>query len=278
MMNTGLLGRTALITGASGGIGWSIAKALAAEGVRVVLHAHTQGDALRRRIEPAEMPNALVVEADVRRASHVDAMMDRAASWSGGVDICVANAGISPPEPRRLHEMDITRVEDVIATNLLGVLWTARAFMRQVASTGRAGSSLILIGSTAGRFGEAGHAEYATSKAALVGLMLSYKNEIVTLDPAGRCNLVEPGWTYTPMAAAALEDGLDISRALGTMPLKRLALPEDVASAVAFLASPLLSRHITGQTVTVAGGMEGRVLWSPGEIDMDGVRSPDRSS
>ncbi|MFN7973861.1 MAG: SDR family oxidoreductase [Acidobacteriota bacterium] len=119
-------------------------------------------------------------------------------SLTGGVDVCVANAGIWPPTrsspPAR---DDPLRIQEVIQVNLLGAIYTARAFLRQVESTARRGSALVLVGSTAGRFGEAGHTEYAVSKGA--GLRgpdaLVYKNEVVAIDPGGRCNLVEPGWT-----------------------------------------------------------------------------------
>ena len=123
----------------------------------------------------------------------------------GRVDVCVANAGIWPAEALLLHELPEARIREVLEVNLLGAIWTARAFFASLARTGpRAdgrGAALIFIGSTAGHFGEKGHVEYAASKAALRGLLLTLKNEIVALDPRGRVNLVEPGWTVTPMAA-----------------------------------------------------------------------------
>src|SRR5262249_30364487 len=123
------------------------------------------------------------------------------------------------------------------------------------------GACLVLIGSTSGRFGEVGHAEYSTSKAALVGLMLTVKNEIAALDPRGRANLVEPGWTRTPMVDEEIE-GEGIRRTPAPMPLQRLAEPTDVADAVLWLASAG-ARHVSGQVLAVAGGMEGRVQFWP---------------
>ena len=115
--------------------------------------------------------------------------------------------------------------------------------------------------STAGQFGEAGHVAYSASKAALRGVVRSLKNEIVHVDPAARVNLVDPGWTRTPMAEGAMEDAAAVERALATTPLRRVAEPEDVASTCVFLASPTRARHLTGQIVGVHGGMEGRRLW-----------------
>ena len=119
--------------------------------------------------------------------------------------------------------------------------------------------NVLFIGSTSGRFGERGHAEYSASKSALRGLTLSLKNEIVDLDPRGRVNLVEPGWTVTEMTKDALKDDAMLARSLATMPLKRVATPDDIADAVLWLSSPR-ARHVSGEVVTVAGGMEGRLL------------------
>jgi 3-oxoacyl-[acyl-carrier protein] reductase len=119
---------------------------------------------------------------------------------------------------------------------------------------------LILVGSTAGIFGEAGHADYAAAKSALlVGLLLSLKNEVFRRHPGVRVNAVAPGWTESAMTRGHVseEQILRISR---TMALRKVAQPEDVARQVVVLASDELSGHVTGQVVTVAGGMEGRVV------------------
>lgn len=269
-MDTGLSGKTVLVTGASGGIGWTTAQALRDEGCRVVLHGNRNAGALEERAR--DWPNAIALAADVGSAAEVEDMFARAVSLTGGVDVCVANAGIWPPDAKLLHEMDPLRIQEVIQVNLLGAIYTARAFLRQVESTARRGSALVLVGSTAGRFGEAGHTEYAVSKAGLRGLMLSYKNEVVAIDPGGRCNLVEPGWTISPMTAEHLEDDAAIVRTTRTMALRRIARSEDVAAAIVMLASPRLSAHLSGQTLTVAGGMEGRLLWEPEQIDPAAIR------
>jgi 3-oxoacyl-[acyl-carrier protein] reductase len=120
--------------------------------------------------------------------------------------------------------------------------------------------SLVLVGSTAGIFGEAGHADYAAAKSAiLVGLLLSLKNEIVRIAPGGRVNAVAPGWTESPMTRG-LVDPQRVRAVSRTMALRKVAEPEDVARQVVVLASDELSGHVTGQVVVVAGGMEGRVL------------------
>ena len=98
------------------------------------------------------------------------------------------------------------------------------------------------------------------------------KNEIVDIDPCARVNLIEPGWTVTHMARPALEQAGVIEKVVRTMPLRQLGRAQDVARAALFLASPAASRHVTGEIVTVAGGMEGRALWEASDIDEKKIR------
>jgi 3-oxoacyl-[acyl-carrier protein] reductase len=255
-MDLGLSDKVAFITGASGGIGEELVRAFVSEGARVAACA-------RRPVAASD--RVLPLTADIRRQGELDAAMIAAAAAFGRLDVCVVNAGIWPSEPVPLDTQTEARVLEVIETNLLGAVWTARAFIGALRRSGPradgAGASLVFIGSTAGRFGEEGHAEYATGKAALRGLALSLKNEIVRVDPWARVNVVDPGWTVTPMAAQALAEGGQLDAATRTMPLRRVASTTDIAAAVLFFASPVLSRHVSGEALTVAGGMEGRVLW-----------------
>src|SRR5262249_16283775 len=121
---------------------------------------------------------------------------------------------------------------------------------------------------------EAGHADYASAKAALTfGLTRSLKNEIARLAPhtrfycGGRINSICPGWTVVPRLAAKLRRPAMLRKTTATMALPQLALPTDIAHAAVFLASDTLARHITGQNLVIAGGMEGRLLWQPEELD-----------
>src|SRR5262249_9375496 len=131
-------------------------------------------------------------------------------------------------------------------------------FLREVERSGH--GSLVLVGSTAGRFGEAGHADYAAAKSAIqVGLLLSLKNEIVRIGAQARVNAVAPGWTYSPVTRGALDPEV-VDRITRTMSLRKVATADDIARAVVVLASDELSGHVTGELVTVAGGMEGRTV------------------
>jgi 3-oxoacyl-[acyl-carrier protein] reductase len=256
-VETGLSGKRVLVTGASGGIGSACAREFVAEGCRVVLHYH-EG---RERAEELskELGGAPIVGADLRNEDEVDELFKQAVGELGGLDVCAAVAGKWPEEDLPVWQLPLERWEETLRGNLTVTYLTARAFLREVERNGH--GNIVMIGSTAGLFGEAGHADYATAKSGLVhGLLLSLKNEIVRIAPLGRVNVVCPGWTESPMTRTTLEDPELIPRVTRTMPLRKVAQPEDVARQVVVLASDELSGHVTGQVVTVAGGMEGRVL------------------
>ena len=130
--------------------------------------------------------------------------------------------------------------------------------LREVAPTSQ--GRRALGGSTAGVFGEAGHADYAAAKSGILGgLLLSAKNEVARISGTARVNAVAPGWTASPMTRGLLDDAI-VERITRTMALRKVATADDVAAQVVVLASDVLSGHVTGQVVVVAGGMEGRVV------------------
>ncbi|MFT5286871.1 MAG: 3-oxoacyl-[acyl-carrier protein] reductase [Planctomycetota bacterium] len=277
-METGLTDKVVMITGASGGIGRAIADEFAAEGAQLALLGYRQFNELKKRTAGKNWADrALCVRADMSNAGDLDRAVSQIVDRFGRIDICVANAGIWPPEDVPLHKLSEARIREVVDVNLLGAVWTARAFLAALAKSGPRedgdGASLVFTGSTAGQFGESNHVDYSLSKAGLYGLVRSLKNEIVHLDQYGRVNMVEPGWTVTEMARPALENPNNITRALGTMSVRQLARAKDIARSILFLSSPILARHLSGQIITAAGGMEGRQLWEAEDIDVAEVRS-----
>jgi 3-oxoacyl-[acyl-carrier protein] reductase len=256
-VETGLAGKAVLVTGASGGIGAECARAFAAEGCRVGLHYHTGSD--RVRAVSDELGGAPAFGADLTVEADVDHLFDEARAALGPLDVCAAVAGRWPEDDAPLWELSLERWEQTLRANLTATFLTARGFLREVARSGH--GSLVLIGSTAGLFGEAGHADYAAAKSALVhGLLLSLKNEVVRVAPRARVNAVCPGWTASSMTRTTLAEPGLVDRITRTMALRKVGRPEDVARQVVVLASDEISGHVTGQVVTVAGGMEGRVL------------------
>ena len=241
-----------LVTGGAGGIGSAIVRAFAAEGAVPVVHYRTNE---QRAQALAEQTKGVALYADLTKEADVDALFERA----GHLDVLVANAGEWPQEDEPVWELSLERWRRTMAINLDGVFLCCRAFLRHVADTGH--GNIVMVSSTAGLVGEAGHADYAAAKSALAGgLLLSLKNEIVRVAPQGRVNTVCPGWTRTEMTRDALEDPDLEARVTRTMALKKLGRAEDVAAAVVALASDEISGHVTGQVITVAGGMEGRVI------------------
>ena len=256
-METGLSGKRVLVTGASGGIGAACARAFAAEGSRVALHYHRGRE--RAEAVAADCPDSILLQGDLRREEDADRLFEEAHEALGGLDVCAAIAGVWPEEDVPLWRLSLDRWQETLAANLTATFLTARGFLREVERSGH--GNLVLVGSTAGIFGEAGHADYASAKSAVVrGLLLSLKNEVVRIAPGGRVNAVCPGWTLSPMTRTTLDDANVVERATRTMPLRKVAQPEDVARQIVVLASDELSGHVTGQVVLVAGGMEGRVL------------------
>jgi len=254
-METGLAGKAVLVTGGAGGIGAACVRAFAAEGARVAIHYRTSAD---RAAELARETGGVALEADLTVEEEVERLFAGAEEALGGLEICAAVAGFWPREDEPVWRLGLERWETTIRTNLTATFLTARGFLRIVERTGH--GNLVLVGSTAGRFGEAGHADYAAAKAALQGgLLLSLKNEIARIAPHGRVNAVAPGWTYSPMTRGELDPEL-VARLSRTMALRKVAQAEDVARAVVVLASDELSGHVTGEVITVAGGMEGRTV------------------
>ncbi len=267
-MKTDLAGKVIVVTGASGGIGSAIARQFAAEGAKVVLHYRgnrANAAALQRELKPAE---SVILRADLTKEIEVRKLFAQTFKHFGRIDTLIANAGSWETRDVPVHQMPLRQwqktMDNVLTSAFLGV----REFFQAAARQKR--GNAVLIASTAAVFGEANHADYAAAKSAMAfGLTRSLKNEIVRLAPpkrkycGGRVNCICPGWTVVPRTARKLENTELVRKITSTMALQKVATPEDIANAAVFLSSDALAGHITGQTLVIAGGMEGRLIWQP---------------
>jgi 3-oxoacyl-[acyl-carrier protein] reductase len=273
-MNSDLAGKVILITGASGGIGAAMARSFANEGARVVLHYRSGKDRVTALREELAQADTFPICADLTKEAEVKHLFAAAVKKYGRVDTLIANAGSWETRDVPLQEMSLKQWQATLDAVLTSTFLCTREFFKLVAKQ-KLGNA-VLIASTAGVFGEAGHADYASAKAAMAyGLTRTLKNEIARLAPhtknycGGRVNCICPGWTIVPRNQHKLTDAAMIRRVTATMALPKIARPEDMANAAVFLSSDRLAGHITGQTLVIAGGMEGRMLWQPQEIDAD---------
>ena len=251
-----------LITGAAGGIGLETVHTFRQLGARVTAHYNSNIGEL------ANISDIIALQADVRDERSVDQLLTKAAKQNGGtVGVLIVNHGIWPTNDTHLVDMELEQWNNTLAVDLTGPFLLCRAYvraLRNAPNTVKDSANIIFIGSTAGKFGEANHGDYAAAKSALMyGLTPTLKNEIVSIAPKARVNSVNPGWVATPMAEETLKDRAFVERAMATTPLHKVAKPGDVARQVAVIASPVLSGHVSGMNVMVDGGMEGRLLFPP---------------
>ncbi|KAH1398345.1 hypothetical protein KXX16_001597 [Aspergillus fumigatus] len=256
------------ITGAAGGIGQRAVQEFLDQGCKVTAYD----------LRPFEVPDTIgesyarlnIQRGDISDEESIRSGIALAVKRFGPINILIANAGITDEShDYPIWELPLETWEKTYSVNVRGTFLTIKHFLRAARTAQQAmgreleNLAIVVTGSETGVFGQEGHAEYASGKAGLqYGLVKSVKNEIVRLNSRARINAVAPGWVDTPMIEGRLDDPKELwAEAQATVCLKKIAKPEDVARTMAFLASHRAAGHITGQCLSVDGGMEGRLLW-----------------
>ncbi|WP_068619434.1 3-oxoacyl-[acyl-carrier-protein] reductase [Paenibacillus tuaregi] len=247
-MTKPLAGQTALVTGASRGIGRSIALALAEAGANVAVNYAGNGEAAAAVVREIEAfgVSALAIQAHVGDSGQFDAMVKQVLDAWGRIDILVNNAGIT--RDNLIMRMKEEEFDAVIETNLKGVFNGIKSVTRPMMKQ-RFGR-IINISSVVGVLGNAGQANYVAAKAGVIGLTKTSARELASRNITVNC--VAPGFIDTDMTGELPEEVR--AKILGDVPLARLGKPEEIASVVLFLTSEGAS-YMTGQTLHVDGGM-----------------------
>jgi 3-oxoacyl-[acyl-carrier protein] reductase len=241
-----LTGKVALVTGASRGIGRAIALGLARQGATVVAAARAGHAEETAQAIVAAQGRGEAATLDVTDAGSVEAVVDEVLTRHGRIDILVNNAGIT--RDQLILRMKRADWDDVLATNLTAAFSCVHAVVRPMVK--QRGGRIVSISSVVGQMGNAGQANYAASKAGLIGFSKALARELASRQIT--VNVVAPGFIETDMTRALTEGGQRDWAA--QIPAGRLGAVEDVASAVSFLASDEAA-YITGQVLAVNGGM-----------------------
>jgi 3-oxoacyl-[acyl-carrier protein] reductase len=242
-----LSGKTALVTGATGGIGGSIARALHARGATVAVSG--------RRVEELEKLKAdlqdriVVVPCDLGNREQVGKLIDDAVKALGGrLDILVNNAGLT--KDNLFMVMKDEQWDDVIAVNLTSTFMLMRAAARHMMRSKTGYGRIINISSVSGIIGNPGQGNYAASKAGMIGMTKSLAREVASRGITANC--IAPGFIKTAMTDVLNDKQTETI--MGAIPAGTFGTPEDIAATAIFLASPE-ARYVTGQTIHVNGGM-----------------------
>lgn len=244
-MTLDLSDQTVLVTGGTRGIGRAIVDAAAAAGARVAFTYRSSAETAEALVAELGEDRAIGIQADAASAEDAQRAVGTVLDAWGRIDGLVVNAGIT--RDGLMIRMDEQAWQDVIDTNLTGAFHVAKAAYRPMMKQ-RSGS-IVTISSVVGVMGNAGQANYAASKAGLIGFTKSLARE---LSGRGvRANVVAPGYVETDMTA---DLGKAAEALMGQIPLGRLGQPEDIAAAVLYLLSPAAG-YVTGQVLCVDGGM-----------------------
>ncbi|MGA2371051.1 MAG: SDR family NAD(P)-dependent oxidoreductase [Candidatus Korobacteraceae bacterium] len=243
-------GKVALITGGSRGIGAAAVRMFVGAGARVAfnyLRAKTEAE---RLVQKCGADRCYAVRADLTGTSGAEALVQVAVERFGALDALVVNHGIWPADDTAIDQMSDQQWHTTVATNLDSTFALIKHSVAQMKLKGN-GGNIVLVSSTAGQRGEAGHCDYAATKGAVISMTKGLSTELA---PFGiRVNCVAPGWVETDMTASTLSDPERCKRVFAAIPAGRVGTPEEIAAPILFLCTSHAS-FITGEVLNVNGG------------------------
>jgi 3-oxoacyl-[acyl-carrier protein] reductase len=257
-MHLSLSGKVALITGGSRGIGAATVRMFVAAGARVLFNyekSQAQADALVAELSGGNIAsNVSTVACNLSGTETARELVAAAVERFGRLDILVANHGVWPADDVPVDQMDDAQWRNTVAVNLDSVFALIKhsvAQMKKQEKSDAAAGHIVLVSSTAGQRGEAFHCDYAATKGALISMVKGLSTELAR--DGIYVNCVAPGWVRTDMSASALSDPKSRAAILGTIPLGRVATPDEIAAPILFLCTPGAG-FITGEVLNVNGG------------------------
>jgi len=241
-------GKTAIVTGASRGVGRATALRLAEAGANVVVNYLSQEEAANETVRECEKfgASAIAVQGDVSVWQDAQNLAQKAIEKFGAIDLLVLNAGIWEGAP--IEEMSEDLWNRVLNTNLKAAWAMTKACVPSMKK--QPSGAIVLVSSTAGQRGEANYSNYAASKGGQISFTKALASELC---PKIRVNCVAPGWIETAMVRPVFEDETYKASVINAIPLKRMATTDDIALSICFLLSDW-SRHITGEILNINGG------------------------
>ena len=241
-------GKTAVVTGASRGVGRATALRLAEGGANVVVNFLSNDIEAMETVRACQNKGveAIAVQADVSDMVDAQKLAKQTLERFGQIDLLVCNAGVWEGAP--IEEMSEDLWNKVINTNLKSAWATTKACVPSIKKQSH--GAIVMVSSTSGQRGEAGYSNYSASKGGMISFTKALSSELC---PKIRVNAVAPGWIETAMVRPAFEDEAYYESVINTIPLRRIATTDDVALSICFLLSDW-SRHITGEILNINGG------------------------
>jgi 3-oxoacyl-[acyl-carrier protein] reductase len=253
-MNLSLSGKVALITGGSRGIGAATVRMFVAAGARVLFNYEKSKKQADHLVKELGADNCAAVACNLSGTETARELVASAVDRFGRLDILVANHGVWPAEDVAVDRMDDSQWRSTVAINLDSVFALIKHSVAQMKKQKKSGGSaghIVLVSSTAGQRGEAFHCDYAATKGALIAMVKGLSTELAR--DGIYVNSVAPGWVDTDMSASALNNPKSRAAIFATIPLGRVAKPEEIAAPILFLCTPYAG-FITGEVFNVNGG------------------------